>query len=92
MITDRVRICDQTGLHCFCDCCNLCSAYNTVHMPQSTKERQKAFRARKAAAALHEVRGIFLPQSLHAALKEHARKLLNVRVSPNSKTPAKREN
>lgn len=59
---------------------------------QSLAQRQQAFRARKAAAELQEVRGIFLPQALHAAAKEHARKLLNVRVSPNSKTPAKREN
>ncbi len=59
---------------------------------KSTTERQAAYRARKAAAALQEVRGIFLPQALHAALKKHARKLLKVRVSPNSKTPAKREN
>ena len=39
-------------------------------------ERQAAFRARKAAADLSEVRGIFLPQALHAALKAHARNLL----------------
>lgn len=43
---------------------------------QTTTERQAAYRARKAAANLVEVRGIFLPQALHAALKEHARKLL----------------
>jgi len=45
-------------------------------IPKTTTERQKAFRARKAAAKLQEVRGIFLPQSMHAALKAHARKLL----------------
>jgi uncharacterized MAPEG superfamily protein len=49
---------------------------STKAAPQTTTERQKAFRARKAAANLVEVRGIFLPQALHAALKEHARKLL----------------
>ncbi len=43
---------------------------------QTTTERQAAYRARKAAAELSEVRGIFLPQSMHAALKAHARKLL----------------
>ena len=43
---------------------------------QTTTERQKAFRARKAAAALHEVRGVFLPRDLHAKLKELARGLL----------------
>jgi len=45
-------------------------------MSQSTTERQKAFRARKAVADLREVRGIFLPQSMHTALKAHARTLL----------------
>jgi len=43
---------------------------------QTTTERQQAFRARQKAADLSEVRGIFLPQSMHAALKAHARKLL----------------
>ena len=43
---------------------------------QTLAQRQATFRARKAAANLVEVRGIFLPQSMHAALKEHARKLL----------------
>lgn len=42
---------------------------------QTTTERQKAFRARKAAAGLAEVRGVFLPPSLHAKLKELARQL-----------------
>lgn len=59
---------------------------------QSLAQRQAAFRARKADAELHEVRGIFLPQTLHAALKEHARKLLKVRVSPNTQTRADGEN
>lgn len=43
---------------------------------QTTTERQRAYRARQKAALLSEVRGIFLPQSMHAALKAHARKLL----------------
>jgi hypothetical protein len=42
----------------------------------TSTERQQAFRARQKAAKLQEVRGIFLPVALHAALKEHARKLL----------------
>lgn len=45
-------------------------------MSQSTTQRQQAFRARKAAAELHEVRGVFLPRELHPKLKEMARKLL----------------
>ena len=49
---------------------------STKAAPQTTTERQQAFRARKAVAELREVRGIFLPQSMHAALKAHARKLL----------------
>ena len=47
-----------------------------VNTPQSLAQRQAAYRARKAAANLVEVRGIFLPQALHAALKAHARNLL----------------
>ena len=43
---------------------------------QTTTERQAAYRARKADAALHEVRGVFLPRELHAKLKELARGLL----------------
>jgi len=49
---------------------------STESAAKTTTERQAAFRARKAAADLSEVRGIFLPQSMHAALKAHARKLL----------------
>ena len=45
-------------------------------MSQSTTQRQAAYRARKAAAELHEVRGVFLPRELHPKLKEMARKLL----------------
>lgn len=43
---------------------------------QTSTARQAAFRARKAAAELHEVRGVFLPRELHPKLKEMARKLL----------------
>jgi len=43
---------------------------------QTGTARQAAFRARKAAAELHEVRGVFLPRELHAKLKELARGLL----------------
>jgi Zn ribbon nucleic-acid-binding protein len=45
-------------------------------MPQSSKEKQEAFRARNAMLGLTEVRGIFAPPELHAAIKEAARKLV----------------
>ena len=35
-------------------------------------ERQRAYRARKAAAQLQEVRGIFAPPELHFVLKRSA--------------------
>jgi hypothetical protein len=45
-------------------------------MPQSNKEKQEAFRARQAMLGHTEVRGIFAPPELHAAIKEAARKLM----------------
>lgn len=45
-------------------------------MPQSSKEKQEAFRARNAMLGLTEVRGIFLPPDKHAELKKLANKLL----------------
>jgi hypothetical protein len=42
-------------------------------------ERVAAFRARRSAEGLTEVRGIFLPPDLHAELKELAAKLLRKR-------------
>jgi hypothetical protein len=48
-------------------------------MPQSSKEKQEAFRARNAMLGLTEVRGIYLPPDQHAKLKELARKLLKGR-------------
>lgn len=45
-------------------------------MPQTSKEKQEAFRARQAMLGHTEVRGVFLPPALHAAIKEEARKLL----------------
>lgn len=44
--------------------------------PQSTKERQESLRARRAMLGTTEVRGIYLPPEMHAALKEYARKLI----------------
>lgn len=42
---------------------------------QSTQERQEALRAKRAMLGLTEVRGIYAPPELHAAIKESARKL-----------------
>lgn len=44
--------------------------------PQSNKEKQEAFRARRAMLGMTEVRGIYLPPELHAALKDEATKML----------------
>lgn len=41
-----------------------------------TTLRQRLFRERKAAAELSEVRGIFAPTALHAAIKAAAAELL----------------
>lgn len=53
-------------------------------MPLSSKEKQEAFRARNAMLGLTEVRGIYAPPELHAAIKEAARKLVN---APAQKQP-----
>lgn len=45
-------------------------------MAQSSKEKQEAFRARQAMLGHAEVRGIYAPPALHAAIKEAARKLV----------------
>jgi hypothetical protein len=50
-------------------------------VPLSNKEKQEAFRARQALQGLQEVRGIFLPPELHAALKETARRMLEKQQS-----------
>jgi len=41
-----------------------------------TTLRQRAYRERKAAAELAEVRGIFAPPTLHAKIKAEAAKLI----------------
>jgi hypothetical protein len=41
----------------------------------NSKEKQEAFRARKAMLGMTEVRGIYLPPEAHAELKAHAKKL-----------------
>ena len=58
--------------------CNIRGEYVYVVTPtaKTAAQRQATFRARKAAANLVEVRGIFLPVALHPAIKEHARNLL----------------
>lgn len=44
---------------------------------QSTQERQEALRARRALLGLAEVRGIYLPPDMHAAIKAQAAKMLS---------------
>jgi hypothetical protein len=48
-----------------------------------TTLRQRAYRERKAAAELAEVRGIFAPVPEHAKIKEAAAKLLKPATSTN---------
>jgi len=49
---------------------------------KTTAERQAAYRARKAAANLTEVRGIFALRQIHPAIKAAAKKAINLeRVS-----------
>lgn len=43
---------------------------------KTNSERQAALRQRRAAEGLTEVRGVYLPQPMHKALKEYAKKLL----------------
>lgn len=45
-------------------------------MAQTNREKQEAFRARQAMLGHTEVRGIYAPPVLHAAIKEAARKLV----------------
>lgn len=54
-------------------------------MPQTSKEKQEAFRARNAMLGKTEVRGIFLPPELHAELKRLAQKL-SAKIPPHSET------
>lgn len=44
--------------------------------PQTNKEKQQDYRARMAMLGMKEVRGVYLPESLHAAVKRHALELL----------------
>jgi hypothetical protein len=68
--------------------CVQCGGGQNPPMPQTTKERQEALRARRLMLGMTEVRGVYLPPALHAELKAHARKL-GERVSANA--PAQRE-
>jgi hypothetical protein len=46
-------------------------------MPKSSQERQQAYRARKVILdGMTEVRGIYLPPDLHAAIKKLAADML----------------
>ena len=58
--------------------------------PMTNAERQRAFRARKAAQAATEVRGLFAHPDDHQAVKDYAAKLASKRakaaraVGPNA--------
>jgi len=54
----------------------------TAPIKQATA-RSRAFRKRKAAAELAEVRGIFAPPTLHAKIKAEAAKLTKPDTPPN---------
>lgn len=43
---------------------------------QTAKERQESLRARRLLLGMTEVRGIYLPNSLHPVIKEQAAKLM----------------
>ena len=58
-------------------------------MAQSSKEKQEAFRARQAMLGHTEVRGIYAPPALHAAIKEAGRKLV-AKHKPLEEFPAVR--
>ena len=64
---------------CLADNCQQCEddfeKSREVTLAKTTSQRQEAFRSRKIAQDLCEVRGIYLPQAKHAALKEIARGL-----------------
>ena len=57
-------------------------------MPQSTKERQEALRAKRAMLGMTEVRGIYLPPEMHAALKAEARKMARQAATKKKPRPA----
>lgn len=60
-------------------------------MPQSTKERQEALRARRLMLGMTEVRGIYLHPDQHAELKALAKKLAKRREAESRKTPAEKQ-
>jgi hypothetical protein len=61
-----------------CTCDEASEPVDNPPMPQTPAERQEARRKRLLIGeGRTEVRGIYLPPALHAALKEHAAKLLN---------------
>lgn len=57
-------------------------AMQNAGMALSSKEKQEAFRARKAQEGLQEVRGIFLPPALHPEVKRLAEKLVKRKPKP----------
>jgi hypothetical protein len=58
-------------------------------MALSNKEKQEAYRARRAMLGMTEVRGIYLPPELHAKLKEVAADLLRKAQSVEELPPVR---
>lgn len=54
----------------------------TKETAQTPAQRQEAMRARRAMLGMTEVRGIYAPPELHAAIKEFARKLSRRATKP----------
>ena len=54
---------------------------------QTTVQRQLAWRKRRAAEGITEVRGIFLPTSMHPALRRKAKELKASGTAPGHPGP-----
>ena len=50
--------------------------------PEVNRKVQAAFRARKKALGLDELRGVFLPKELHKAVKDYAKTLVSQSLPP----------
>lgn len=49
-------------------------------MPQTSKEKQEAYRARMMMLGLKEVRGIYAPEYLQSVIKDFVRKWVDERL------------
>jgi hypothetical protein len=58
---------------------------------KTTAQRQAAYRARKAAANLPEVRGIYAVREKHPAIKSAAKMISNVKLSGHQRPAQEKE-